>query len=63
MLRVAPEVRIFPLLTLALELSPYLQPLLQELTTLGHLCEVRTVPYELQRNGNHMLCLKRKVGL
>lgn len=62
MLRVAKEVRVFPLLTLALKPSPYLSPLLEDLTRNGYHHEIRTVPYELQRGGNQMLCIKR-IGL
>lgn len=62
MLRVAREVRVFPLLTLALKPSPYLSPLLEDLTRNGYHHEIRTVPYELQRGGNQMLCIKR-IGL
>ncbi|CUS32672.1 conserved hypothetical protein [Candidatus Nitrospira nitrosa] len=62
MLRVAKEVRVFPLLTLALKPSPYLSPLLEDLTRNGYHREIRTVPYELQRGGNKMLCIKR-IGL
>ncbi len=59
MLRIAAEVRVFPLLTLALKPSPYLTPLLEDLATEGYLHDIRTVPYELQRGGNRMLCIKR----
>ena len=59
MLRVASEVRVFPLLTLALKPSPYLTPLLEELASAGYRYEIRTVPYELQRGGNQMLCIAR----
>ena len=59
MLRIAVEVRVFPLLTLALKLSPYLAPLLEDLTSNGYAHEICTVPYELQRGGNQMLCIKR----
>lgn len=59
MLRIAVEVRVFPLLTLALKPSPYLALLLEDLTGAGYHHEIRTVPYELQRGGNQMLCIKR----
>ncbi len=59
MLRIASEVRIFPLLTLALQPSPYLAPLLEDLATAGYHHEIHTVPYELQRGGNQMLCITR----
>jgi len=59
MLRIASEVRVFPLLTLALKPSPYLAPLLEDLARAGYVHEISTVPYELQRGGNQMLCIKR----
>lgn len=59
LLRIAGEVRIFPLLTLALKPSPYLAPLLENLASAGCVYEIRTVSYELQRGGNQMLCIKR----
>lgn len=58
LLRIAGEVRVFPLLTLALKPSPYLAPLLEDLACAGHHYEIRTVPYELQRGGNQMLCIR-----
>lgn len=55
MLRVASEVRIFPLLTLLLKMSPYVQPLIEELRSEGFVARVEKVGYELQRGGNEML--------
>ena len=57
MLRVSQEVRIFPLLTLGLERSPHLDPLLQELTNKGYLVSIVRVQYELQKGGNEMLVI------
>ena len=59
MLRVAGEVRVFPLVTLMLKPSPYVEPLLQELQSLGYTAQIHTVQYELQRGGNQLLCIKR----
>jgi len=59
MLRVAGEVRVFPLVTLRLKPSPYVEPLVQELQSLGYTAQIQTVHYELQRGGNHMLWIKR----
>jgi len=59
MLRIAPEVRVFPLLTLARQPSVYLDPLVRELQAQGHTAEVTTVAYELQRGGNQMLTIRR----
>ncbi len=55
MLRVAREVRIFPLLTLRHEISPCLQPLIDELESAGFYTSTEAVDYELQRGGTHML--------
>lgn len=59
MLRVAAEVRIFPLVTLMLEKSPYVQPLVESLRTEGFVAAIEKVGYELQRGGNEMLRIQR----
>jgi hypothetical protein len=59
MLRVATEVRIFPLLTLMLEKSPYVQPLIESLKMDGFVADIEKVDYELQRGGNEMLRIHR----
>ena len=59
MLRVAREIRVFPLMTLMLKLSPHVEPLVQELQSLGYTVQIQTVPYEFQRGGNQLLCVKR----
>lgn len=59
MLRVAREVRIFPLLTLAGVPSPHLSPLCDELRAEGHDVTVQRVPYELQRGGDEMIRIVR----
>jgi hypothetical protein len=61
MLRVALEVRIFPLLTLTLQVSPYVQPLIEELKSEGFAVSVEKVAYELQRGGNEMLRIQKLV--
>ena len=61
MLRVASEVRFFPLLTLMLRESPYVQPLIEELTSEGFAVSVEKVGYELQRGGNEMLRIRKAV--
>ena len=61
MLRIAKEVRIFPLLTLMLEKSPYLQTLMNNLTKDGFSVKVERVKYELQKGGNEMLRIQRFV--
>ena len=55
MLRVCPEVRIFPLLTLQQETSPYLDFIVRSLEEKGYNCVIEQVSYELQRKGNQML--------
>jgi hypothetical protein len=55
MCRVAKEVRVFPLLDLSRNVSPYVDAVVQEARQAGLLAEVRRVPYEFQRGGNEML--------
>ena len=62
MLRVAPEVRIFPLINLMLEESAYLQPLITKFSEEGYETSVQKVAYELQKGGNQMLVIKRKAS-
>jgi hypothetical protein len=59
MLRVSPEVRIFPLLTLMLQRSPYLNPVMQFFGDRGYQVHLTKVPYELQKGGNEMLTICR----
>ena len=59
MLRVAQEIRIFPLLTLMLEESPYIIPVKNELTKQGYSVEICQVEYEFQRGGNKMMVIRR----
>lgn len=58
--RVAEEIRIFPLLTLACELSPHVAEVRAILAERHWDTEIRTVPYELQRGGNQMLRVFRR---
>jgi hypothetical protein len=60
MLRVSHEVRIFPLLTLMLERSPYLSDIVSTLKTEGYNVEILQVPYELQKGGNEMLSIRHQ---
>ena len=56
MARVAPEVRVFPLVTAFTgELSPHLAPVMEYLRSRNYAVEVRQVEYEFQRGGNRML--------
>lgn len=59
MLRVADEVRIFPLLTLTNHSSPHLPQILHDLRAAGYVATVEQVEYELQRGGNQMLRIRR----
>lgn len=61
MLRIAAEVRLFPLVTLMLDRSPYLRLLSEHLMAQGYVVTVERVNYELQRGGNEMLRI-RKIG-
>jgi SAM-dependent methyltransferase len=55
--RVAREVRIFPVLTLNGERSPWLDPILTERQQAGYQAALITVTYEFQKGGNQMLRL------
>jgi hypothetical protein len=57
LLQISPEVRIFPLLQLDCQLSPYLDPVIQEFSGKGYQVEIETVDYEFQKGGNQMLKL------
>lgn len=59
LLRVAKEVRIFPLLTLERELSPNVEPICDICAKEGFFADIRVVDYEFQRGGNQMLCVMR----
>ncbi|HSM80453.1 MAG TPA: hypothetical protein VLS96_02150 [Nodosilinea sp.] len=59
LLRVASEVRIFPLLKLNGEVSPYLEPVIEDLSNQGYSAQVQTVAYEFQKGGNQMLKISR----
>ncbi|GJL78501.1 MAG: SAM-dependent methyltransferase [Nitrospinaceae bacterium] len=58
MLRVAGEVRVFPLLELAGQPSPYLNEIIERFKSAGFKVEVKKVPYEFQRGGNKMMRIK-----
>lgn len=55
MLRVARELRIFPLATLQCVRSSYVTPLRADLEREGWLVTIESVDYELQRGGNQMM--------
>lgn len=58
LLRVANEVRIFPLLQLGSTPSPYVGRVVETLTAVGHQVMIKTVNYEFQKGGNQMLRVK-----
>ena len=57
--RVADEARIFPLLTLAQQLSPHIEAVRKAVASMGIESTVNTVEYELQKGGNQTLRLFR----
>lgn len=59
MLRIAPEVRIFPLLTLDGQPSGHVDAVLATLSRQGHRASVEIVDYAFQRGGNQMLRIRR----
>ena len=59
--RVAPDVRIFPVLALGGQPSPFLPGLIHYLSDNGHHASLERVPYEFQRGGNHMMRVRARV--
>ena len=59
-LRVSQEVRIFPLLTLMQETSPYLDFVIGKFSKMGYFTFIQKVSYELQLGANQMLVIKHK---
>ncbi len=59
MIRVAKEVRIFPLVTLSGEVSKHLAPMVDYLEAKNYSCTVFKTKYEFQKDGNEMLAIKR----
>jgi len=55
MLRVAKEVRIFPLLDLNNQISPHLQGVMRFLERNGYICKIEKSNYEFQKGANEML--------
>ena len=56
--RIAQEVRIFPLLALGGQRSPYIDGSVAELREAGHDVSIENVPYEFQRGGNQMIRIR-----
>ena len=59
MLRVASEVRVFPLLQSSGVLSSHVQAVIETFVSRGVEASVEPVAYEFQRGGNHLLRLRR----
>jgi len=59
MLRIAKEVRIFPLVTLTGEVSSYLEPIMDYFNSRGYECRVVKMGYEFQKGGDEMLEIRR----
>jgi hypothetical protein len=60
LLRVAKEVRIFPIVTLEGELSPHFNPIDSRLKALGFQCERRRVDYEFVPGANEVYIVRRE---
>ena len=60
MLRVATEVRVFPLLQLGGTASPHVERIVDAFGSRGAVATVEAVAYEFQKDGNRMLRLRRK---
>ena len=56
--RVAREVRVFPLLALGGQRSPYVDLSIADLRESGHDVSIESVPYEFQRGGNQMVRIR-----
>ena len=59
MLRIAAEIRVFPLLQVGGAPSPHLAPAVEAMRSEGVEATVEPVPYEFQRGGNRMLRIRR----
>ena len=55
LLRVAREVRIFPLLTYNGDACEFVEPIVERFTKAGRTVSLEQVPYEFQRGGNKMM--------
>ncbi len=58
LLRVAHEVRIFPLVQLNGKISPYVDLVIENLSQQGFTIHIETVAYEFQKGGNQMLQIR-----
>jgi len=55
LLRVAREVRIFPLLTYNGDACEFVEPIVERFTKAGRTVSLEQVPYEFQRGGNKVM--------
>lgn len=60
--RVGKEVRVFPLLNLARNLSEHVEPVCTQMTELGYQVDIQRVDYEFQRGGNQMMKITKGVS-
>lgn len=58
--RIAPEVRIFPLVELGGQRSPYVDSVVTTLRAAGHDVSIETVPYEFRRGANEMMRIRAR---
>ena len=58
--RVAGDVRIFPILALGGQRSPYVERCQAQLRQAGHEVTIERVPYEFQRGGNEMMRIRTR---
>lgn len=63
MLRIAKEVRIFPLITLMWKHSQHLDKIVEYYTSAGYKIDIKKVEYELQPGGNKMLRITRDINI
>lgn len=63
MCRVAKEVRIFPILNISGELSPYVEPVTKELENRGYMVYLKQVPYEFKKGGDRLLFVRARPSM
>lgn len=56
--RVAPDVRVFPLVRLDGQISEYVAPVVKEFLAEGYAAEILQVDYEFQKGGNQLLRIR-----
>ncbi|MBD2680867.1 MULTISPECIES: SAM-dependent methyltransferase [Nostoc] len=63
MLRIAQEIRIFPLIDLMLKPSPHLEKIIKYYADKGYKINIEKVQYELQPGGNQMLKITKDANI